>query len=369
MNFERRISKFNHYSKFEIRCSILVFTDIHHSLLTTHYSPKNSLSSQNFNLIMFDILIIGGGPIGIACGLAAKKEGLSFLIVEKGCLVNSLYNYPSTMTFFSTSEKLEIGGVPFVTTNVKPNRAEALEYYRRVTFSHHLPVNLFEEVTGVKKENDFFVVTTAKSTYKAKYVILSTGFYDIAVKLDIPGEKLPKVRHYYHEPHYYALQKVVVVGSSNSAIDVALETYRKGAEVTLVIRDAEVSDRVKYWIRPDIINRLKEGSIKAYFKSNLKAVRDYEVDIETPEGIITIANDFVMAMTGYMPNFEFLKKLGIVLSEDKFIPHYNPETMETNLPGLYLAGVVCGGMDTHLWFIENSRIHADIIIGDIVGKK
>ena len=315
---------------------------------------------------MLDILIIGGGPIGIACGLAAQKAGLSFVTVEKGCLVNSLYNYPSTMTFFSTSEKLEIGGIPFVTINIKPNRAEALEYYRRVATSNHLPVNLFEEVTGVKKNGGIFTITTSKATYQAKNVILSTGFYDIAVKLDIPGEDLPKVQHYYKDPHYYAMQKVVVVGSSNSAIDVALETYRKGAEVTLVIRGDEVSHRVKYWVRPDILNRIKEGSIKAHFNSNLKAVRECEVDIETPEGTITIPNDFVMAMTGYRPNFDFLKKMGIVLSDDKFIPQYNPETMETNLPGLYLAGVVCGGLDTHLWFIENSRIHADMIVGNIL---
>ena len=317
---------------------------------------------------MLDILIIGGGPIGLACGLAAQKAGLSFVIIEKGCLVNSLYNYPSTMTFFSTSEKLEIGGVPFVTVHNKPTRADALEYYRRVAFSNHLPINLFEEVTNVSPQNGTYTITTSKATYQAKRVILSTGFYDIAVNLDIPGEDLPKVKHYYLDPHFYALQKVVVVGSSNSAIDVALETYRKGAEVTLVIRGSEVSNRVKYWVRPDIINRIKEGSIKAYFNSNLQAIRQYEVDIQTPDGLVTIPNDYVMAMTGYKPNFDFLRKLGIILSEDKFIPQYNPETMETNLPGLYLAGVVCGGLDTHLWFIENSRIHADMIINDIVTK-
>jgi len=316
---------------------------------------------------MLDILIIGGGPIGIACGLAAQKAGLSFVIIEKGCLVNSLYNYPSTMTFFSTSEKLEIGGIPFVTISNKPTRNEALEYYRRVATSNNLPVKLFEEVTSVKKEGDYFVITTSKTSYQAKKVILSTGFYDIAVNLDIPGEDLPKVKHYYKDPHYYAMQKVVVVGSSNSAIDVALETYRKGADVTMVIRGSEISHRVKYWVRPDIINRIKEGSIKAYFNSNLKAIREHEVDIDTPDGRVTIPNDFVMAMTGYRPNFEFLKKLGIVLSDDKFIPQYNPDTMETNLKGLYLAGVVCGGLDTHLWFIENSRIHADMIIRDITG--
>ncbi|NVM65469.1 thioredoxin reductase (NADPH) [Mucilaginibacter sp. SG538B] len=318
---------------------------------------------------MLDIFIIGGGPIGLACGLAAQKAGLSFVIVEKGTLVNSLYNYPATMTFFSTSEKLEIGGVPFVTVHNKPTRNDALEYYRRVALSNNLPIHLFEEVTEVKPEDGFYTIITKKATYQAKKVILSTGFYDIAVNLDIPGENLPKVKHYYQDPHYYTLQKVVVVGSSNSAIDVALETYRKGAEVTLVIRGSEVSNRVKYWVRPDIINRIKEGSIKAYFNSNLEAIRENEVDIKTPEGLITIPNDFVMAMTGYKPNFEFLKKLGIILSEDKFIPQYNPETMETNMPGLYLAGVVCGGLDTHLWFIENSRVHADMIINDIVAGR
>jgi thioredoxin reductase (NADPH) len=318
---------------------------------------------------MLDILIIGAGPIGLACGLAAQRAGLSFLIIEKGCLVNSLYNYPSTMTFFSTSEKLEIGGIPFVTINNKPVRAEALEYYRRVAVSRHLPINLFEEVTGLTKDDNGYTITSRKGTYQAKNVILSTGFYDISVNLNIPGEDLPKVKHYYLDPHYYAMQRVVVVGSSNSAIDVALETYRKGADVTLVVRGDEISSRVKYWVRPDIINRIKEGSIKAYFNSNLKAIREYEVDIETPEGTITIPNDFVMAMTGYKPNFSFLKKLGIHLSEDKYIPQYNPDTMETNMPGMYLAGVVVGGLDTHLWFIENSRIHADMIIDDIVRKR
>src|SRR3569833_466584 len=319
---------------------------------------------------MLDILIIGGGPIGIACALAAQKAGLEYQIVEKGCLVNSLYNYPSTMTFFSTSERLEIGGIPFVTINNKPTRAEALEYYRRVAFSNNIRVNLFEEVTCVTRTGEYHTIDTSRNKYEAKNVVVATGFYDIAVNLDIPGEDLPKVMHYYKDPHYYALQKIVVVGSSNSAIDVALETYRKGAEVTLVIRGPEVSNRVKYWVRPDILNRIKEGSVKAYFNSSLTEIREREVDILTQEGKVTIPNDFVMAMTGYRPNFEFLKYIGINLSTDeKSIPEYNPETMETNLKGIYLAGVVCGGMDTHLWFIENSRIHADMIVNDIVAKK
>lgn len=327
---------------------------------------------------MLDIVIIGGGPIGLTCGLAAQKAGLSFVILEKGTLVNSLYNYPATMTFFSTSEKLEIGGYPFATTHTKPNRADALEYYRRVALSNELPLKLFEEVLTVNSFDyvdgadlgSAYRVISTKGNYETKRIIIATGFYDIAVNLDIPGEDLPKVKHYYQDPHFYTLQKVVVVGASNSSVDVALETYRKGAEVTMVVRDSQISNRVKYWVRPDILNRIEEGSIKAYFNSNLKAIREHEVDIETPEGLITIPNDYVMAMTGYKPNFNFLKKVGIQLSEDgKYIPQYNPDTMETNLPGIYLAGVVCGGMDTHLWFIENSRVHAEMILKDIVSRK
>jgi len=321
---------------------------------------------------MLDIVIIGGGPIGLTCGLAAQKAGLSFVILEKGTLVNSLYNYPATMTFFSTSEKLEIGGYPFATTHTKPNRADALEYYRRVALSNELPLRLFEEVLTVDFDDSVdgadagYTVTSTRGVYKAKRIIIATGFYDISVNLDIPGEDLPKVKHYYQDPHFYTLQKVVVVGASNSSVDVALETYRKGADVTMVVRGSEISSRVKYWVRPDILNRIEEGSIKAYFNSNLKAIREHEVDIETPEGLVTIPNDYVMAMTGYKPNFDFLKKVGVQLSEDgKYIPQYNPETMETNLPGIYLAGVVCGGMDTHLWFIENSRVHAEMIINHI----
>lgn len=315
-----------------------------------------------------DILIIGGGPIGLACGIEAQAAGLSYVIIEKGCLVNSLFNYPQTMTFFSTSERLEIGGVPFVSTNPKPKRAEALEYYRRVQQKFGLITKLFEEVATVEKQGVDFKVITSKSVYRARHVIVATGFYDIPCMLDIPGEGLPKVTHYYNEPHYYAGQRVIVVGASNSSVDAALETYRKGADVTLVVRNAGIGPRVKYWVRPDIENRIANGEIKALFNSQITEIRQTEVDVLTPTGIQTIANDFVLALTGYQPNFNFLERIGIRLSETPSKePYHNRETMETNISGLYLAGVVCGGMNTHLWFIENSRVHAQQIIKHING--
>jgi len=254
-----------------------------------------------------DVLIIGGGPIGLACGIAAKAAGLTYLIVERGCLVHSLYRYPQNMTFFSTSERLEIGDIPFVSTNPKPKRAEALEYYRRIRQHFELNIHLFEEVTMVKKGTDGFAVRTSKSTYSARHVIVATGFYDIPCLLHIPGEELPKVSHYYNDPHYYAGQKVVVVGASNSSIDAALETYRKGADVTLVVRAEQVGPRVKYWARPDIESRIANGEVRALFSSKLTEIRPSEVDILTPEGPITIENDFVLALTGYHPEFAFLE--------------------------------------------------------------
>lgn len=318
-----------------------------------------------------DILIVGGGPIGIACGLEAKKKGLRYLIVEKGTIVNSLFNYPVNMQFFSSSERLEIDDIPFISKEAKPKRNEALEYYRRIVTSNKLEINLFEKVEKIQKKDDHFHISSDKNTYLANNIIIATGFYDIPNLLNVPGEELPKVSHYYKDPHYYASQKLAVVGASNSAVDAALECWRKGADVTMIIRGPEVGDRVKYWVRPDIINRIEEGSITAYFNSTVKEIRDNEIVIDGPEGTKTIENDFVLALTGYMPNFKFLENLGIELSKDeKKLPSYDPETMETNVQGLYLAGVICGGMETHKWFIENSRIHARIIVESILkGKK
>ena len=320
----------------------------------------------------YAVIIVGGGPIGLACALEAKKAGLDYLILEKGTLVNSLYNYPVNMTFFSTSERLEIGGIPFVSNNPKPTRPEALEYYRRVALSNHVNIHLFEKVTEVKKQvtsdqdQGNFRVTTNKNVYTANYIIIATGFYDIPYKLNVPGEDLPKVTHYYKDPHFYAFQKVMVVGASNSAVDAALETWRKGAEVTMVVRKDQIGPRVKYWVRPDIINRIQEGSIKAYFDSSIREIREREVDIQTPEGLVTIKNDWVIAMTGYQPNLEFLRSLGIQLSDDEIKkPTYDEASYETNVTNVFIAGVICGGMNTHRLFIENSREHAEKVVQTI----
>jgi thioredoxin reductase (NADPH) len=317
----------------------------------------------------YSLLIIGGGPIGLACALEAKKQGIDYLVLEKGTLVNSIYHYPVNMTFFSTSERLEIGNVPFVTNSPKPKRAEALEYYRRVAQDHHLHIHLFEKVTAVKNVSSHnsaatnFEVTTNKKIYTSNKIIIATGFYDLPYLLNIPGEELPKVKHYYDDPHFYAFQKVVVVGAQNSAVDAALETWRKGAEVTMVIRGPEIGQRVKYWVRPDIENRIKEGSIKAYFNASLKEIREQEVVIKTLDEEITLANDWVLSLTGYQPDLSFLTNSGIRLSEDAVRkPVYGEDSHETNVKGIYLAGVICGGMNTHRLFIENSREHAVKII-------
>lgn len=319
----------------------------------------------------YQVVIIGGGPIGIACALEAEKKGFSYVIIEKGCLVNSLFHYPTNMTFFSTSEKLELDNIPFISTNPKPGKREALEYYRRIATSNEINIHLFEKVTSVKSKSDgSHLVQTTKGEYQTDYVVVATGFYDIPNYLGVPGEKLPKVSHYYNDPHYYATQKTIVVGASNSAVDAALEIYRKGGEVTMIVRKPEIGERVKYWVKPDIANRIEEGSIKAYFNASLTEIKENEVILDTPEGEIILENDFVLLLTGYRPNFGFLQDMGIELYDDgRKIPFYDKETMETNVSGIFLAGVICGGTETHKWFIENSRIHANMIMQEIEDKQ
>lgn len=314
----------------------------------------------------FDVLIVGAGPIGLSCGIEAVKRNLSYLMVEKGCLVNSIFHFPTNMIFFSTSDRLELGDVPFVSHGDKPTRREALEYYRRVKNSWKLNVNTFEEVINIERDQDFFIITTNKEKYSSKFVVISTGYYDNPNLLNIPGENLPKVKHYFDEAHPYAYQKVLIIGGGNSAVDVALETFRKGSEVTMVIKEEKLKDGIKYWVQPDIENRIKEGSIKAFFNSEVVRIEEDKVEVKTQDGIIKIPNDFVFAMTGYHPSYNFLRKLNInFISDEWMIPQYDPETFESNVKNIFLAGVVCCGMDTSKMFIENSRDHASKIFEEI----
>ena len=319
---------------------------------------------------MKDLIIIGAGPIGLACGIEAKKNNLDYLIVDKGMLVNSIYNYPVNTTFFSTSDKLEIGEIPFISHNVKPTRTEALEYYRRVCDSWDLNLDLYNEVLEIEKKESFFILNTRNGIKKSKNIVICTGFYDIPYMLNIPGEELDKVLHYYNESHPYYKMDIAIVGAGNSAVDVALDTYRKGANsVTMIIREKEIGGNIKYWVKPDIVNRIESGEIKAFYESEILEIKENTILIKTPTGVEKINNDFVLAMTGYLPNYEILKKLGVKINDDEFkTPSYNEETMETNIKGVFLAGVICGGLKTNKWFIENSRDHSQKILSTIIKK-
>lgn len=315
------------------------------------------------------VIIVGAGPIGLATAIELKRRNIPAKIIERGCLVNSIFHYPKDMTFFSTSERLEIGDVPFISHNPKPTRREALEYYRRAAESYNLDIHLYEEVQDISGQDQSFVIQTDKDNYEATKVVVATGFYDIPKLMNIPGEDLDKVRHYYDEAHAYAWQDVLVIGGGNSAVDAALETYRTNANVTLAVRDSHIKESVKYWVKPDIQNRIKNDEITGYFNTEVKEIKEKKVVLDTPEGTKTISNDFVLAMTGYKPNFDLMTNLGIYLTDDKDkMPVYNEKTLETNREGMYVAGVVCGGMDTSKLFIENTRVHAEHIADDIEKK-
>lgn len=318
----------------------------------------------------YDLIIIGGGPTGLACAIEARKQQLNYLVLEKGVLVNSIFNFPANMTFFSTSQKLEIGDVPFISHVDKPTRREALEYYRRLYDSWKLKVNLYEAVEEMERtKNNFYKIKTSKNNYLAHSVIVATGFYDTPRLMNVPGEHLPKVKHFYDEAHHYVGQKIVVVGAANSGCDVALETYYKGADVTMVVRKDTIYEKVKYWIKPNIENRIKEGSIKAHFNSTVKEIKEKHVIINTPDGEIILENDFVLAMTGYMPDFNFMKKLGIEINNDELQkPKMNEDTFESNLPNVYLAGVIQAGLHTSKLFIENTRHHGEVIVGEVMRR-
>lgn len=314
----------------------------------------------------YDMIIIGAGPIGMTVGIEATKAGLDYLIIEKGMLVNTIFRFPTNMTFFSTSKLLEIGDVPFIAHGDKPTRREALEYFRRVNEQWKLNIRYYETVGQVTGSDGDFTVHTDKGKFRTRKVVVATGFYDRPHLMDVPGEDLPKVKHYFDEAHPYVDQRVAVIGAANSACDVALELFHKGSEVTMVVREEEISERVKYWIRPNIINRIAEGSITAYFASTVEEIRPQEIVIKTPEGQKVLENDFVLAMTGYEPDFDLLARIGIEWETDgEQMLKYIPDTHESTIPGVYVAGVVCGGMKTNKFFIENARDHADKIIGSI----
>ena len=320
-----------------------------------------------------DVVVIGAGPTGLACAIDVKREGLVVCNIDKGCLCNSLYHYPTNMTFFTTSELLEIGNIPFPSTKSKPDRQEALEYYRRVAEHYELDVRQYEMVRRIiGTDGDFRVHTTDRvgetHEYQARKLILATGYYDLPNYINIPGEELPKVEHYYKEPHPYFDSDVLVIGAKNSAAIAALELWRHGARVTLVHRGAGISPNVKYWIKPDIENRIKAGEITAHFNSTVKEILPREVVLNTPKGELRLANDFVLALTGYRPDFDFMTALGIRLTEPDKRPVVDRETLESNVAGIYLAGVIVAGMRTGEIFIENGRFHGAQIAADLKRK-
>jgi thioredoxin reductase (NADPH) len=320
---------------------------------------------------ILDVLVVGAGPTGLACAIEAIRNNFSVLVVEKGCLVNSLFSYPPGMTFFTTRERLEIGDIPFASVNIKPTRAEALEYYRGVAGFYRVPAHYQERVAGVTGTDGNFEVHASgtdgeQKCYRTRKVIIATGYYDIPNLIGVPGEDLPKVSHYYGEAHEFYQRKVAVIGGANSAAIAALDLFRHGAEVTMIHWEPELSRHIKYWIRPDIENRIKEGSIRAYLEASVKEITPDAVWIENAQGERTrIENDYVFALIGYHPDFEFLRAAGVEVDPRTSRPNCSTRTRQSNVPGIYLAGVVISGRHTNEIFIENGRFHGKQIIADI----
>jgi thioredoxin reductase (NADPH) len=306
-----------------------------------------------------DVIVIGAGPVGLACAIEAQRAGLTARVIDKGALVNSIVGYPMRMEFFSTPELIEIGGHPFPVQRYKPTREDAIEYYRLVAAREALDICLYEPVVDVRGTLDDFTVVTPKQEHRARHAILATGFFDRPNLLNVPGEDLPKVTHYYREVFPYVRQHVAVIGAKNSAAKAALDCYRHGANTTLIVRSAALSESVKYWLKPDLLNRIKEGSITAFFNTHVAAIREKTLVLSTPAGEREIANDWVLAMTGYHPDFAFLERIGLAFADDPYrTPVYDDTTFQTSRPGIYIAGTVCGGYHTSRWFIENGRFHA-----------
>jgi thioredoxin reductase (NADPH) len=321
----------------------------------------------------FDALVVGAGPTGLACAIELEQRGVRTVLIEKGCVVNSIYHYPTNMSFFTTPELLEIGNIPMTSLNEKPNRTEALKYYRKVAEHYRLNIHQYERVDRIAGEDNRFEVSStdrlgAGQLYRVRKIVLATGYYDVANQLNVPGEGLDKVLHYYKEPHPYYNHDVAVIGAKNSAAIAALELYWTGARVTLIHRGGAISDSVKYWIKPNIENRIKNGEIRAYFHSRVQEIREDSIQILTPEGELSIANDFVFALVGYRPDLEFLNATGITLEADTLRPRTNPETLESTRAGIFLAGVIVAGMHTNEIFIENGRFHGSLIARAIAAQ-
>jgi thioredoxin reductase (NADPH) len=331
------------------------------------------MSSPETGSSCFDVLVIGAGPTGMACAIEAQRAGFRSVLVDKGCLCNSLFHYPSHMTFFTTPELLEIGDIPFPSPNPKPSRNEALEYYRKVAEHYALDVRQYRTVESASGSDGVFEVLTTdrfgrKEIYRSRKLIVATGYYDLPNYMNIPGEDLPKVLHYYDDPHPYYDLDVAVIGGKNSAAIAALELWRHGARVTLIHRGPGIHNHVKYWIRPDIENRIKNGEVTAHFGSSVSRIDEDTITLDTPQGVKTIANDCVFALTGYHPDFEFLKALGVHLEGKDLLPICDTQTLESNVSGIYLAGVIVAGSRTNEIFIENGRFHGRQIAADLKRK-
>jgi thioredoxin reductase (NADPH) len=334
---------------------------------------EEQAAARRHSAVRFDVVVIGAGPTGLACAIETERRGMRTVLVDKGCLCNSLFHYPSNMTFFTTPELLEIGDMPFSSPNQKPSRNEALEYYRKVAEHYQLEMRLYQTVSSLTGEDGDFTITTVdqfsrQRSYGARKVIIATGYYDLPNYLEVPGEELPKVLHYYHDPHPYYDQKVLVIGGKNSAAIAALDLWRHGAHVTLVHRGEAMHHHVKYWILPDINNRIKNGEVAAYFSSSVGSILKDSVELLTPQGLVTLDNDFVFALTGYHPDFDFLAAIGVQMEGKDRCPACDPQSLESNIPGLYLAGVIVAGMRTNEIFIENGRFHGRQIAQDIEAK-
>jgi thioredoxin reductase (NADPH) len=318
---------------------------------------------------MVDLLIVGAGPVGLACAIEAQRHGLTARVLDKGALTNSILGYPNRMEFFSTPDLIEIGDHPFPIPGYKPTREDALEYYRMVATREALDVRLYETMLDVRGTRGAFTVTTSRGTHEARHLVVATGFFDHPNRLTVPGADLPKVTHYYREAFPYARQRVAVIGARNSAAKAALDCYRHGATVTMIVRGPALSEKIKYWIRPDLENRIKEGSITALFNAEVHEIRETSLLVRSVDGVHELPNDWVLAMTGYQPDFSFLERLGMTFAADGArTPIFDPATFETTRAGVYIAGTVCGGMNTGRWFIENGRFHARQIVAHVTGQ-